>query len=147
MARRRRRKQLNALRELGYRAPQQTLARIAALRDSGRVRQMPESSQARMQQLVPLVIEIAARQHDPDATLERMLLVIESISRREAYLALLLQYPQALERGAQLANASPWAADYLTRHPILLDELLDTATLYAAPDWTQLWVAAARAAR
>ena len=129
---------LNALRELGYRAPQQTLSRIAALRDSGRVRQMPESGQARMQQLVPLVIEIAARQSDPDATLDRMLLLIESISRREAYLALLLQYPQALERGAQLANASPWAAAYLTRHPILLDELLDTATLYAAPDWKAL---------
>ncbi|MBI4192776.1 MAG: bifunctional [glutamate--ammonia ligase]-adenylyl-L-tyrosine phosphorylase/[glutamate--ammonia-ligase] adenylyltransferase [Betaproteobacteria bacterium] len=129
---------LDALRKLGYRDPQQALARIAALRDSGRVRQMPESSQARMQQLVPLVIETAARLSNPDATLERMLLLLESISRREAYLALLLQYPQTLERGAQLANASPWAAEHLTRYPILLDELLDTRALYAAPDWTQL---------
>ncbi len=134
-------KNLDALRELGYRAPQQTLARIAALRDNSRVRLMPESSQARMRQLAPLVIEIAARQSNPDATLERMLLLLESISRREAYLALLLQYPQTIERGAQLANASPWAAAYLARHPILLDELLDTATLYATPDWTRLGVA------
>jgi glutamate-ammonia-ligase adenylyltransferase len=134
-------KNLDSLRELGYRAPQQTLARIAALRDNNRVRLMPESSQARMRQLVPLVIEIAARQPDPDSTLERMLLLLESISRREAYLALLLQYPQTIERGAQLANASPWAAAYLARHPILLDELLDTTTLYAAPDWTRLGAA------
>ncbi|MEK7835731.1 MAG: bifunctional [glutamate--ammonia ligase]-adenylyl-L-tyrosine phosphorylase/[glutamate--ammonia-ligase] adenylyltransferase, partial [Pseudomonadota bacterium] len=116
----------------------QTLARIAALRDSSRVRLMPQASHARMEQLVPLVIEIAARQSNPDATLDRMLMLLESISRREAYLALLLQYPQTIERGAQLANASPWAADYLARHPILLDELLDTATLFAAPDWPQL---------
>ena len=130
--------QFNTLRELGYRAPQQTLARIAALRNSARVRQMPQASHTRMEQLVPLVIETAAKLPSPDATLERMLMLLESISRREAYLALLLQYPQTLERGAQLANASPWAADYLARHPILLDELLDTRTLYAVPDWTQL---------
>ena len=131
-------KNLEVLRELGYRAPRETLAHIAALRDSSRVRLMPQASHARMEQLVPLVIEIAARQSNPDATLERMLALLESISRREAYLALLLQYPQTIERGAQLANASPWAADYLARHPILLDELLDTTTLFAAPDWPQL---------
>ena len=129
---------LGILRKLGYRAPQQTLDRVAALRDSNRVRQMPQASHARMAQLVPLVIEIAAHQSNPDATLERLLRLIESISRREAYLALLLQFPQTIERGAQLANASPWAAEYLARHPILLDELLDAATLFAAPDWPQL---------
>jgi glutamate-ammonia-ligase adenylyltransferase len=34
-----------------------------------------------------------------------------------------------------MMNASDWAAKYLTRHPILLDELLDDRTLRAAPDW------------
>jgi glutamate-ammonia-ligase adenylyltransferase len=33
-------------------------------------------------------------------------------------------------------GASQWAADYLTRHPILLDELLDARVLLAEPDWT-----------
>jgi glutamate-ammonia-ligase adenylyltransferase len=128
----------HALRSLGYRAPREMLARIAALRASSRVRQMPEASHARMRKLVPLVIETSARMPDPDVTLERMLLLLESISRREVYLALLLQYPQTLERGARLAHASPWAADYLTRHPILLDELLDARTLYEAPDRDRL---------
>ena len=32
-------------------------------------------------------------------------------------------------------GASQWAADYLTRHPILLDELLDARVLLAEPDW------------
>jgi glutamate-ammonia-ligase adenylyltransferase len=32
-------------------------------------------------------------------------------------------------------GASQWAADYLTRHPILLDELLDPRVLLAEPDW------------
>jgi len=34
--------------------------------------------------------------------------------------------------------ASAWASDYLTQHPILLDELLDTRELYVAPDWAAL---------
>ena len=36
-----------------------------------------------------------------------------------------------------MMSASPWVAQYLTSHPILLDELLDTRTLYAAPDWRE----------
>jgi glutamate-ammonia-ligase adenylyltransferase len=67
-----------------------------------------------------------------------MLQLLESISRRESYLALLEQYPQALARVAELMSASPWAALYLTQHPILLDELLDTRTLYGPPDWSTL---------
>jgi len=130
--------QLNTLRELGYGDPRHALEQIAALRGSSRVRQMPQASEARMERLVPLVIEIAARLPNPDATLERMLPLLESISRREAYLALLLQYPQTIDRGARMASASPWAAEYLARHPILLDELLDTRTLYATPDPQQL---------
>ncbi len=37
-----------------------------------------------------------------------------------------------------MVAASTWAADYLTRHPVLLDELLDPRLLDAAPDWTGL---------
>jgi glutamate-ammonia-ligase adenylyltransferase len=33
-------------------------------------------------------------------------------------------------------SASQWVAQYLIQRPILLDELLDTRTLYAAPDWS-----------
>ncbi len=55
--------------------------------------------------------------------------------RRSAYLALLIEHPPLLPRLAQLMGASAWAADYLTRHPMLLDELLDARVLLAEPDW------------
>jgi len=83
-------------------------------------------------------VQAAAAHANRDATLERILQLLESISRREAYLALLEQYPQALARVAELMSASPWAAEYLTQHPILLDELLDARTLYESPDWPAL---------
>src|SRR4029077_6734828 len=42
--------------------------------------------------------------------------------------------PRCLPRLATLMGASAWAADYLTRHPILLDELLDARALLTEPD-------------
>jgi len=129
---------IERLEALGYRRAAEVQQRLAALRESPRYRQMPASGQQRLERLVPLAIEAAAAVSDPDATLERILELIESVSRRESYLALLEEYPLALARLADLVNASGWVAQYLTRHPILLDELLDTRTLYAAPDWPAL---------
>ena len=34
-----------------------------------------------------------------------------------------------------MIGASSWAAEFVTRHPLLLDELLDDRVLYAPPDW------------
>jgi glutamate-ammonia-ligase adenylyltransferase len=99
---------------------------------------MPAASQARLDRLVPLAIETAAAGREPDATLERVLELLDVVSRRGSYLALLEQYPRALRQLAELMRVSPWVAQYLTRHPILLDELLDAPTLYAAPDWQAL---------
>ena len=124
--------------ELGYRRVADLQRRLHAMRASNRYRQMPASSQSRLDHLVPLTIETAATYPDADATLDRILQLLESVSRRESYLAMLEEYPQALARLAELMSASPWVAQYLTLHPILLDELLDTRTLYAVPDWPEL---------
>src|SRR4029078_4921250 len=85
--------------------------------------------------LVPLTVEAAAVQKDPDVTLDRMLDLLDSVSRRGSYLALLVGYPQALSALAAMISASPWVAHYLASRPILLDELLDARALYAAPHW------------
>jgi glutamate-ammonia-ligase adenylyltransferase len=123
---------------LGYRRAAALQQRLASLRESARYRQMPAASQLRLDRLVPPAIAAAATASDPDVTLERILDLLDAVSRRESYLALLEEYPQALTRLADLLGASAWVAQYLTRHPILLDELLDTRTLYAAPDWPAL---------
>lgn len=59
--------------------------------------------------------------------------LIDAIQRRTSYLALFDEYPDALARVARVIQASAWAADYLRRHPIVLDELLDTRTLFDPP--------------
>lgn len=126
------------LANMGYAKPEEIQRRLNALRQSLRYRQMTASSQARLDRLIPMAAQAATAHANRDVTLERMLQLLESVSRREAYLALLEEYPHALARVAELMSSSPWAAEYLTLHPILLDELLDTRTLYAAPDWPAL---------
>jgi len=120
---------------LGFRETASLCARLGAIRGGLRYQQMGEQAKARFDALVPRVIQAAAAMPNPDETLSRMLDLLEAIGRRAAYLALLLQYPQALEQVAKIAGASSWAADYLLRHPILLDELLDQRILQMAPDW------------
>ena len=86
---------------------------------------------------MPRLIEVAATHRNPDVTLARCLTLVETISRRAAYLALLDEHPEALARLAQLLSASSWSAEYLNRHPVLLDELLDPRALLTAPDWRE----------
>src|SRR5262245_13377106 len=136
-----------ATRELaarGYASPRDTLARLRALRSGGRYQQLPTTSRERLDQLVPRLIDVSARTRAaigpaqaaaPDAALARCLDFVEAISRRASYLALLAEEPQALAKVAEILAASIWAAEYLTRHPILLDELLDPRLFGAVPDW------------
>jgi [glutamine synthetase] adenylyltransferase / [glutamine synthetase]-adenylyl-L-tyrosine phosphorylase len=122
---------------LGFTDTGAALTRLTGARASQRYQQLPQASRERYDALVPRVVELAANAGAPEAALARTLDLLEAISRRGAYLALLHEYPQALEKVVQLLAASGWAAAYVTRHPLLLDELLDARTLYAAPDWKE----------
>jgi [glutamine synthetase] adenylyltransferase / [glutamine synthetase]-adenylyl-L-tyrosine phosphorylase len=123
---------------LGFEQPGEIQMRLAQMHGSARYRQMPAVSQARLDRLAPLAIEAAAAGDNRDATLTRLLNFLDNVSRRESYLALLEEYPHARTHLADLMRASPWVAQYLTQHPILLDELLDARALSAPPDWPAL---------
>jgi glutamate-ammonia-ligase adenylyltransferase len=111
---------------------------LLQFRNGSRYQQLPEASRLRLDALVPRLAELCAETTNPDEALRRTLILLEAIARRAAYLAFLAEYPQALPRLVRLLAASAWAGDYLTQHPILLDELLDTRELYVAPDWATL---------
>jgi len=121
--------------ELGYRQPKEAIARLADMRTSNRYLQLPATNRSRLDAIGPRLIEAAGATGNPDTTLARGLDFIDSISRRGSYLALLQQYPMALRRVADMVCASSWASDYLGRHPLLLDELLDPRLYDIATDW------------
>ena len=64
----------------------------------------------------------------------RLFDLLETVSRRGVYLALLTEYPAALDRVLSVLGATRWGGGYLIRHPQLLDELLDDEAI-AVADW------------
>jgi len=129
------------LADAGFADAEALRARLVATRGSPRYLQLPAMSRQRFDALVPQLLAVASRERssglDPQQVFVRLFGLLEAVSRRSAYLALLVEHPPLLPRIAHLMGASAWAADYLTRHPILLDELLDARVLLAEPDWTE----------
>ena len=124
----------------GFDDPAALVATLKRIREGRRYLQLPALSRERVDRLVPRLLAVAATHHapgtPPSALVARLLALLEAVSGRSAYLALLVEHPPLLPRLAQLMGASAWAADYLTRRPLLLDELLDARVLLAPPDWS-----------
>jgi glutamate-ammonia-ligase adenylyltransferase len=119
-----------ALADAGFDDPAAALARLDAFRDTPALRNLGVRGRDRMDQLMPLVLEAVAQAGSPLVTLDRVLGLLEAVARRTAYLALLVENPLALSQLVRLTAESPWIASELTRHPLLLDELLDPRRLY-----------------
>jgi glutamate-ammonia-ligase adenylyltransferase len=126
------------LQGLGYSDTNSLADTLHQFRTGTRYRQLPDISQQRLDALIPRFLALCAAEENSDDALRRALTLLEAIARRASYLAFLAEYPQALPRLVRMLSASAWAGDYLTQHPILLDELLDTRELYDAPDWSAL---------
>lgn len=124
------------LRDLGYRDPTPLAERLDALKNHPRLQAVSAASRRRRDQLIAQAITVAARFPSPDTVLARLLDLFEAIGARTTYFALLDEHPKALEQVARVVASSRWAANYLARHPILLDEALDARVLDDEPDWS-----------
>jgi len=129
---------------LGFDNPGAAATRLMATWQSPRLQSLPEASRTRLLALVnaalPQIASTAAAVAvgSPSATLGRLLDFFEAIARRSAYLSLLTEYPHTLARVIRMMYASGWAATFLTKHPIVLDELLDDRVRSAVPDYAAL---------
>ncbi len=100
-------------------------ARLRALDSSPRFSALSDSGRTRLLRVIERAIARLAGDTAADTTLARLLDVLEAIARRETYLALFVEQPQALGRLLVMLGASAWAADYVKRNPMVIDELLD----------------------
>lgn len=121
------------LQQHGFNDSGEVLRRIVQLREGHACRMSGPEGQARLEQLMPLLLASVTKIENPDETLIRVLDLVEVVARRTAYLALLVENPMALSQMVRLFSASPWIAELLASHPVLMDELLDPRTLYAPP--------------
>ena len=140
------------LRARGFADPATTAQRLRAVLDSRRMQSGTDSARTGLERLLRRALQAAIERsreagaaHDigPDQHFARFAQLADVIAGRNTYIALLNQFPQAFDKVMRMLAASRWATDYLVRHPILLDELLDQRLLEHEPDWPS-WSATVR---
>ncbi|MBU0993429.1 MAG: bifunctional [glutamate--ammonia ligase]-adenylyl-L-tyrosine phosphorylase/[glutamate--ammonia-ligase] adenylyltransferase [Proteobacteria bacterium] len=100
------------------------------LRNDVNTRSLSRGGRDRLNKLMPAILKKIKSQSDACLILTRIVDLIKTIERRTCYIALLVENPSAMDHLIRLASESPWIISYLSRHPVLLDELLDTRTLH-----------------
>ncbi len=111
-----------------------TYRRLDSLRNSRVVQGLQREGRERLEAFMPMLLQAVTECGTPSQTLERTLLLVEAVLRRSAYFVLLMENPSALKQLVKLCSSSPWIAEHLAKTPILLDELLNPATLYTPAD-------------
>ena len=118
----------------GYTPPKEVVSLLIQFKKSPKTRALSQGGRKRVDKLMPLVLREAAASEQPAVIVRRIITLLEAIEKRTNYLSLLLENRRALTHLIRLADASPWIITFLSRHPVLLDELLDPRTLYSPPD-------------
>lgn len=108
------------------------------IRSSSKYRHLSSHTQPRFDAVVPMLVEASSTKSNRTDTLLRLLSFLETISRRSSYLTFLHEHPQALQQLADIMSQSSWVAAYLTRYPILLDELLSAQLMDTKYNWQKL---------
>jgi glutamate-ammonia-ligase adenylyltransferase len=133
---------LSLLQQAGYDQVEAVWSLLQGLKTSRRYQSLTSSARRRIDRLLPLlmgaVVKLEPHPDSPFIVLQRLLTLVEAIARRSAYLALLGEHPMALSQLVRLCAASPWIAQRLAHHPLLLDELLDPRSLYTPPERAEL---------
>lgn len=126
------------LKQIGYANPDTVLQLLAYLRAAPETRALSQNGLQRLNRLMPILLERVSASSHPETVLNLLIDLVKTVQRRTCYLSLLLENPETVNHLASLAEGSPWIINFLARHPVLLDELLDTRTLYKPPSRTSL---------
>jgi len=117
----------------GYDDIDQVIQQLKLLEENPKTKRLATSGRKRLNRLVPVLLQKVAQCKNPNTVLIRLIELIITIESRACYISLLLENKGALDTLSVLAEKSPWIISFLSKHPALLDELLDTKTLYSPP--------------
>ena len=123
---------------LGHPLSEAQLDFLQQLRAQRFLERLSRQGRERLDRLMPLLIRTLLLEALPDQCLRYLLKLLQAIARRSVYVSFLADNPDALQRLLALFAISPWIADQIIAHPLLLDELLDSRALFAPPDAVRL---------
>ena len=99
---------------------------------------LSQRADQRLDRFMPELLGRLDQQAIEESALNRVFDLVLAVSRRSAYLVLLVQHPKALDRMLDLFARSEWIADKVIRFPALLDELIDPSLGSHVPSETDL---------
>ena len=117
----------------GYQDTGSVVRLLKALAAHPNTRQLSQAGRNKLSQLLPHLIKKVGGHPDADEVMAKLIDLVATIERRTCYLSLLIENKGALDNLIVLARKSPWIISFLSRHPVLLDELMDPVTLYSPP--------------
>jgi [glutamine synthetase] adenylyltransferase / [glutamine synthetase]-adenylyl-L-tyrosine phosphorylase len=113
------------LQNMGFARARDLVERLQALLNGQAAEALSERSRQRLQQVAQALCQACSACQAPDAAIAHAIRFLQATVKRSSYIALLDERPQALVRLVRVFEQSPWMAQQLIDHPLLLDELLD----------------------
>lgn len=112
---------------------------LLAFKQDMHKRSMGQRGQQVLDKLVPQMLwQVLHSDNQSRANLlEQLFALLKAIYRRTSYLELLNEHPGATKQLIRLCTASNWIGQQLQKFPILLDDLLDPASLYRATEFQE----------
>ena len=123
---------ISTLHKIGYHAPHEMWEQLRLFKESRLIQSLKKQASSRLDEVVPALLVLLAKEPNPLVLLSRMLRLLLSIVRRSAYLALLIERPQVLKYLVSICGVSEWVLTQICSYPVLLDELL------SPPSWEEM---------
>jgi glutamate-ammonia-ligase adenylyltransferase len=112
------------------RLPPELAGRVRPWVDHPRIKVLREESKLRLARLVMRAGHAVEEKSCPMEAATRFIDWLEPLLRRESYLALLVERPEVQSRLLRLLGLARWPAQFLMRHPGVIDELADERLLH-----------------
>ncbi|NEZ02852.1 bifunctional [glutamate--ammonia ligase]-adenylyl-L-tyrosine phosphorylase/[glutamate--ammonia-ligase] adenylyltransferase [Wenzhouxiangella sp. XN201] len=121
------------LQATGFEQPKEAAELLQRSHASLAKRALSAEGRRRLEHLMPKLIQAIGRQQPPDTGLADLLRLVDQVSRRSAYLALLRERPETLERLVRVFHLSQRVAEWIIASPQLIDDLLDPINGFELP--------------
>jgi len=129
---------IDVVQSLGLEPSDELMESLASLTRGGFYQRLASRSQERVDRILPLLLDAVMIEQSPSSALLRCLNLVRAVAGRSGYLQILIERPPVLERLVSLFAKSAWVSTFVTRHPIVIDELLREHADTPMPDRHQL---------
>ena len=116
------------------RLPAPLAERVRRWCEQPRIRLLRDESKLRLGKLIARAAQVVQEGRCGPEAAARFVDWLEPLLRRESYLALLVERPEVLNRLLRLLGLARWPAQFLLRHPGVIDELADERLLHGRFD-------------